>query len=71
MLAVKMKNAKTVKPLVPRSFATQTTVQLQIYTRSYHSHEYEVQGYLDIEMDQSLNQLRDQVETKWVRNLKR
>jgi len=65
MLALKMKKAKTIKPLVARSIETQTTVHLQIYTKSFRDIDYTLQGELEIELVHSLNELRDQVQTKW------
>ena len=69
MLAVRMKKAKTIKPLVSRSIAIQTTVRVQIFTREEHWDKYEKQGDLDILLEHSLNDLRDQVQEKWVSNM--
>merc|ERR1712106_80352 len=46
MLAWKMQNAKTIKPLVSRSVLTQTTVHLQIHTKFSQYHGYIRQGDL-------------------------
>jgi len=66
MLALKMKKSKVMKPLVSGIIATQTTVQVQIYMRSNNNfHHYIRKGDLEVELVHTLNQLRDQVRTKW------
>jgi len=59
-----MKNAKVIKPLVTRPVWTQTKVNVQIYTKDYNYGQYQKEGDLEVHLEDTLDQLRDQVATK-------